>query len=460
MNLLIVTPYLPYPPNTGGRAAQFSMLKAYPNDFSIRLIYQVQGKEDRESARKLEEEIDNLEVVLCDPSLAPNLTLVPEEKPSVLIEILRLPARITWKLLFLYEVLIRKLARKQKAKQLPVLAKTKQPRLPFPAYSAINASLLRCIQNNLEWADLIQADFIDLLTLSSLPLDSLPIVFVAHQVHTSYVDSYFQSVDAFREERLLVNYHRQLTRLVERAFLDQYDAILVFSQEDKDELMSIGVERPVHVSPYTYPLDLKPVHPGRLLEADWKRELVFVGSGEHGPNEQGLEWFLRHVYPILDSSENGRDKPPLTVIGSWNQQQRKKLEQQGVHFAGFVDDLSEAMKGRISICPIQVGAGLRTKLLAAAMSSSPIVSTSLGCQGIGMEHSRHCLIADNPSDFAAQVKRLLDERLTLGADLAAHAYSLVQTKFSLDSVGRQRADVYNRLLDELKVQSRTAKGRN
>lgn len=448
MNLLIVTPYLPYPPNTGGRAAQFSMLKAYPNDFNIRLIYQVQGEEDAESARKLEEEIDNLEVVLCDPFPEHSSTLVPEEKPSVFIKILRLPARITWKLLFLYEVLIRKLTRKYKAEQVPVLAKTKQPRLPFPAYSAINASLLRCIQNHLEWADLVQADFIDLLTLSSLPLDSLPIVFVAHQVHTSYVDSYFQSQDAFREEKLLVDYHRQLTRLVERAFLDQYDAILVFSQEDKDELISMGVHRPVHVSPYTYPLDLKPVHPGRLLEADWKRELVFVGSGEHGPNEQGLEWFLRHVYPILESGENGHGKPPVTVIGSWNHQQRQKLEQQGVHFAGFVDDLSEAVKGRISICPIQVGAGLRTKLLAAAMSSSPIISTSLGCQGIGMEHARHCLIADNPSEFAAGVMRLLDERLTLGADLAAHAYSLVQSEFSLESVGRQRADVFNRLLGE------------
>lgn len=454
MNLLIVTPYLPYPPNTGGKAAQFSMLKAYPKNFSIRLIYKAQAKEDSESARQLEEQFGNLRVVLCDPFPESSSELVPKEKPSVAIKVLRLPARIAWKLLFLYELQIRKLSRKHKASKVPLLAKAKPPKLPLPAYGEINASLLSCIQDNLDWADLIQADFYDLLTLSALPLDSLPKVFIAHQVHTSYVDTFFQSFATDCKEPLLIDYHRQLTRLVEHTFLNQYDAVLVFSQEDKEKLASIGVESPIHVSPYTFPLDLKPVHPDLLLEADWKRELVFIGSGEHGPNEQGLEWFLRHVYPILDSSKSGHGKPRLTVIGSWSLDQRKRLEQQGAHFSGFVNDLSEAVKGRICICPIQIGAGLRTKLLAAAICSSPIVSTSLGCQGIGMQHERHCLIADSPSDFATQVIRLSDERITLRAELAANTYSLVQSNFSLESVWRQRAEIYKRLLEDQKARSK------
>jgi glycosyltransferase involved in cell wall biosynthesis len=457
LKLLIVTPYLPYPPNSGGRAAQFSMLKAYPPNFSIRLIYKAQAKEDAESARLLEEEFKNLTVILCDPFPESGLEPAPSEKPSLALKILRLPARITWKLLFLYESLINKLPLTRKAEKPLQPAKGKQPQLPYPAYSEISASLLRCIQENLEWADLVQSDFIDLLTLSSLPLNSLPKVFVAHQVHTSYVDTYFQSADINNDDKILNNYHQQLTRLIERTFLDQYDAILVFSDEDKEQLKSIGVDRPIHVSPYTFPLDLKPVNPDSLFEADWKPELVFIGSGEHGPNEQGLEWFLRQVYPILDSGEHGYVKPHLTVIGSWSLNQRTRLEQQSVHFSGFVDDLSEAVKGRVCICPILIGAGLRTKLLAAAMCSSPIVSTSLGCQGIGMQHARHCLIADSPSDFAAQVMRLLKERSTLGAQLAANAFSLVKNGFSLDVAGRQREEIYNQLLADRIIRSKATK---
>jgi len=233
---------------------------------------------------------------------------------------------------------------------------------------------------------------------------------------------------------------------LESAFLEKYDAIIVFSQQDMNKIRSMGVKRPILVSPFTYPLDIKPVHPKSLAKEDWKRELVFIGSGEHGPNEKGLEWFLDEVYSRLDKKENGLGKPPLNVIGSWSVEQQQKLQVEGVYFLGFVSDLSEAIKGRACICPIQIGAGLRTKLLAAAISSSPIITTSLGCQGIGMEHEVHCLMADDPIDFANQISRLMEEINQLGPKLAANAYTLVETDFSLDTVARQRTEIFEALL--------------
>ena len=305
---------------------------------------------------------------------------------------------------------------------------------------------MNAIQSNLDWADLIQADFVDLLHLSCLTLGSKPKIFVVHQVHTSYVETFFQSSDAKNEDRLLTEYHCKLTHLLESAFLEKYDAIIVFSQQDMNKIRSMGVKRPILVSPFTYPLDIKPVHPKSLAKEDWKRELVFIGSGEHGPNEKGLEWFLDEVNSRLDKKENGLGKPPLNVIGNWSVEQQQKLQVEGVYFLGFVSDLSEAIKGRACICPIQIGAGLRTKLLAAAISSSPIITTSLGCQGIGMEHEVHCLMADDPIDFANQISRLMEEINQLGPKLAANAYTLVETDFSLDMVARQRTEIFEALL--------------
>jgi glycosyltransferase involved in cell wall biosynthesis len=447
VNILAVTPYLPYPPNSGGKAAQFSMLKAYPSHYNIRLIYKAQTKEDTQNAIKLEGQLKNLKVLLCDPVEEADDEPDADEKQNIVKRVLHFPARVAWKLLLLYESLIHTINRKSKDVIEEERTHPQFRQLPVPAYHQVSASVLSAIQSNLEWADLIQADFVDLLHLSCLKLGSKPKVFVVHQVHTSYVESFFQSTVTKDEERLVSEYHCQLTQLLEKTFLEKYDAIIVFSQEDQDKLKAIGVHRPIQISPFTYPLDLRHVHPNSLSQKDWKRELVFIGAGDHGPNEKGLQWFLDHVYPKLDEYNNGQGKPPLKVIGSWSAEQQQKLQGQDVCFLGFVDDLSETIKGRVCICPIQIGAGLRTKLLAAAISSSPIVTTSLGCQGIGMKHDVHCLIADSPSDFAAQVLRLLDRIDQLGPEFATNAYSLVKNNFSMDTVAKQRMKIFESLLE-------------
>jgi len=446
LNILLVTPYLPYPQDSGGKAAQFSMLKAYPSHYNIRLIYKAQVKEDTENALKLEGQFENLKVLLCDPIKEAGDEARADGKHDIGRQVLQFPARITWKLLFIYQSLISKIRPERKVAMGGDCVRPQLPHLPVPAYHQLSASVLNSIQDNLDWADLIQADFVDLLHLSCLTLGSKTKIFVAHQVHTSYVETFFQSGVVKEEERLLAEYHCKLTYLLESAFLEKYDAIIVFSQEDKDKIKAMGVERPIMVSPFTYPLDIKPVHPNSLVKEDWKRELVFIGSGEHGPNEKGLQWFLDNVYSRLDDNCYGQAKPLLKVIGSWSLEQQQKLQAKGVYFCGFVSELSEAIKGRVCICPIQIGAGLRTKLLAAAISCSPIITTSLGCQGIGMEHDVHCLIADDPIDFANQVLRLLKNIDQLGPELAANAYSLVETNFSLEAVAKQRTEFFESLL--------------
>ena len=446
MNILLVTPYLPYPQDSGGKAAQFSMLKAYPRHYNIRLIYKAQVKEDAVNATKLEGQLGNLKVLLCDPINEADNEARADLKQDIGRQVLHFPARITWKLLFLYQSLINKIRPERKVAMGGDRVRPQLPHLPVPAYHQLSASVLNTIQDNLDWADLIQADFVDLLHLSCLTLGSKPKIFVAHQVHTSYVETFFQSSDAHNENQLLTEYHCKLTDLLESAFLEKYDAIIVFSQQDKDKIKAMGVKRPILVSPFTYPLDIQPVHPNSLAKEDWKTELVFIGSGEHGPNEKGLEWFLDNIYSRLHNKEYRLGKPQLKIIGSWSLEQQQKLQVEGVCFLGFVSDLSEAIKGRVCICPVQIGAGLRTKLLAAAISSSPIITTSLGCQGIGMEHDVHCLIADDPIDFANQVLRLLKNIDQLGLELAANAYSLVETNFSLEAVAKQRTEFFESLL--------------
>jgi hypothetical protein len=448
MNILIVTPYLPYPPDSGGRAAQFSMFSAYPENYRIRVIYRVQTQADIESAKALESLLDNLTVILCDETQENTKQIEPPPKKSLALRLLHFPARVTWKLLLKYESLINRAGPQSRSSKLDKLSQPEQVRLPFSAYSEVSQPVLRAIQSNLEWADLIQADFTDAMTLSCLSLNTKPKVFVAHQVHTSYVNTFFQSSPPKEGDNVAWEYHLRLTQLMERVFLQEYDGIIVFSQADRDELNKIGVDRPILISPYTYPLDIDPVDPSRLSDKDWKRELVFIGSGEHGPNEEGLEWFLENVYPRLHEYQLSDSKPPLMVVGKWSPEQQQKFSEDRVSFVGFVDNLSEAIQGRICICPIRIGAGLRTKLLAAAICSSPIVTTTLGCQGIGMEHDVHCLIADSASEFAAHLVCLLNNIESMAPMLASNANQLVKTRFSQEAVSKDRMSFYETLVSE------------
>lgn len=447
MNILIVTPYLPYPPDSGGRAAQLSMLGAYPKNYNIRLIYRVQAKKDIESAKILERSLGNLTVILCDEKQESIGRIEPSPKPILARRLLRLPARVTWKLLMQYESLINRHEAQSRSVEIDKAVKLEQVRLPFAAYHEISPPVLKAIQDNLEWADLVQADFVDLITLSCLSLNTKPKVFVAYQVHTSYVDTFFRSKAPKVEDSVVAEYHSRLTRQIERTFLQNYDGIIVFSQEDRDELKRIGVDRPVLVSPYTFPLDINPVDPNSISNEGWREELVFIGSGDHGPNEEGLEWFLEKVYPKLHESRPNGGRPPLIVIGKWSSKQQGRFNEDQVRFVGFVDNLSEAIQGRICICPIRIGAGLRTKLLAAAICSSPIVTTTLGCQGIGMEHDVHCLIADSASEFAAQLIRLLNNISSMAPMLASNANQLVKSHFSQEVVSKDRISFYESLVN-------------
>ena len=67
VNILLATPHLAYPQDTGSYAAQFSMLKAHLRHCNIRLIYKAQTRKDTENTIKLENQLENLKVLLCDP---------------------------------------------------------------------------------------------------------------------------------------------------------------------------------------------------------------------------------------------------------------------------------------------------------------------------------------------------------------------------------------------------------
>jgi glycosyltransferase involved in cell wall biosynthesis len=122
-----------------------------------------------------------------------------------------------------------------------------------------------------------------------------------------------------------------------------------------------------------------------------------------------------------------------------------------IRFSGFVPELPKALENRIMVVPLWVGSGIRSKILSAWGASCPVVSTSIGAEGLPGVPGRDFVLADNAQAFARACVDLSKDTAQLSR-IAANGLELVKEHYSLKVAGRKRLEVYEKLL----AKSRTA----
>jgi len=135
--------------------------------------------------------------------------------------------------------------------------------------------------------------------------------------------------------------------------------------------------------------------------------MLFLGAFRHPPNRIALEWFVNRVLPrILERRPEAR----LLVVGSEAPPAQLVEGSNGaVKLLGFVDDVREPLERySVFVCPILSGSGVRVKLLEAFASGIPVVSTTIGAEGLARDNGEFCVLADEPEEFARQVLRILE----------------------------------------------------
>ena len=141
--------------------------------------------------------------------------------------------------------------------------------------------------------------------------------------------------------------------------------------------------------------------------------MLFLGSFRHPPNQEGLQWFTQKVLPaVLEQKPRAR----LVIVGS-EPPPRHSLPAlpDNIELRGFVEDVREPL-GRYAlfVCPILSGSGMRVKLLEAFAAGIPVVSTTLGAEGLARKDQAGkdgdiCALADDPSEFARKIVDLFDD---------------------------------------------------
>ncbi|HXF90423.1 MAG TPA: glycosyltransferase family 4 protein [Candidatus Nitrosotenuis sp.] len=180
--------------------------------------------------------------------------------------------------------------------------------------------------------------------------------------------------------------------------------VLVNSIEAQDLAQKIPTKKIVHI-PNRVDTSLFVPIKNRAEE----NTLVFHGLLTQHHNQTAIENFLSDVFPLIRSR---CEDCKVYFIGGGASQRLLLKESRGIHFTGYVDDIcSWLSKGKVYVSWILGGSGMKTKILEAMALGIPIVTTSHGVHGFPVKNGVHCVISDDPNEFALSVIELLrDEK--------------------------------------------------
>jgi polysaccharide biosynthesis protein PslH len=214
-------------------------------------------------------------------------------------------------------------------------------------------------------------------------------------------------------------------RELEDELLGVFDVVLVPSEQDA---LAIGVPSVV------YPNALPSV-PAPDVQAG--ESVVFSGNLEYHPNLAALRYFSRDIWPVLRQC---RPNLEWRVLGRNDEQARRMLaELPGVRIVGPVDDaLRSIAESRVAVVPLLSGSGTRVKILESWAAGVPVVSTTIGAEGLRVRSGEHLLIADDAGAFVRAICRLLDDA-ALASRVRKNGRALFETEFTWEAAW-QRLD--------------------
>ena len=164
-------------------------------------------------------------------------------------------------------------------------------------------------------------------------------------------------------------------------------------------------------------------------------DLVFVGSMDWLPNVDGVFYFVRQILPLIRQS---RPATTLAIVGRTPPPKVSQLadEDPGIQVTGTVADIRPYLwSSAVSIVPLRIGGGTRLKIYEAMAAQIPVVSTTIGAEGLSVNPPRDIRIADTPEHFASHCLELLGSP-EIRARVSQAAWEMVSSSFSWENVAR------------------------
>jgi glycosyltransferase involved in cell wall biosynthesis len=355
MNILVIAPRFPYPPDRGGEITIYNFIKHLSERDTVSLICYYDSEQE--------------------------LVYLPE---------LRRYAR---------DVIP---VRRHKKWALPVLFRWLLLGDCYMAARHSRRAMRLAISKKIaeESFDLLQVE--SFLLMGNIPTSTaLPIVLDMHNVFYQIV---MRMADSFYNPlvRLVARFEVRRTRLQEMASWRRATINVAVSEGDRDMLwQACGRNVPCEI-----------VRPGAGTASRVQQgtvcpnRVLFVGSLHYHPNIDGLTYFVVEIAPLVRAKHPevefvvvGRDPKPEFV---------SFLEGHGIRVFANVKDLTPYLESAaVEVVPLRIGGGVRMKILEAMAAGKAVVTTAVGCEGLPVVDEQHLLVRNDPQSFAQAVVELL-----------------------------------------------------
>jgi GT2 family glycosyltransferase/Tfp pilus assembly protein PilF len=223
------------------------------------------------------------------------------------------------------------------------------------------------------------------------------------------------------------------TRRLELAMYRRADMVLTVTEKDRDTLLEEAPDLNVGIS--------TDIHPITDETGDGERkDIVFVGNFNHDPNEDAVIYFMEEIWPLVKERVPGLK---FYIVGNAPTDRVEAYASDDVVVTGFVPEvIPYLLKAKAFVVPLRYGAGLKGKIGEALSCGIPIITTSVGAEGMDLVHRRSAMISDDPDQFAAMVSEVCSDS-DLWDTLSNEGKTLARRNYSYEAVESYWKEVFD-----------------
>ena len=395
MRILIITNIFPYPPISGGALRNYNLLRRVAQHHEVWLASILESPTQLEGLSHLSE--------LCQ------------------------------------EVLTGLVRRRRKIEHLPGLlfyaARGWPLELKF-RYSQELAQKVRQLCSQVDF-DIIQIEE----SRMALYLEELPRKSQSKNILTFYDVAFaqtarFVSLDQPALTRLRSVLHSWEMRHWEARYTKRFDCAITVSEVDRSLLLGEDPNLRVEVIPNG--VDTRQYQP--LLRANQPPAIMFLGNMSYFPCIDAARYLIKEILPHV---RRAIPEMEVWIVGADPVPEVRQLECDYIHVTGRVPDVSSYYdRSTVSVVPLRAGGGTRLKILEAMALGRPVVSTSIGCEGLDVINGEHLLVADRPEHFSEQIVCLFRDQV-LYKKIVTNARRLVENNYDWDSIAGKLMNLYD-----------------
>ena len=272
------------------------------------------------------------------------------------------------------------------------------------------------------------------------------VIFDAHNAVWTIVERMKENARWFLKPILAIEAKR--VKKYEGELLQKVDYVLAVTEIDRTLLEdALPFSSTVRKNDFVSPITVIPiaVDTERLQPVNRKpgsKNIVTLGTLHYPPNADGIRWFFTEVFPLVQKRV---PDATLTIIGKNPPQDFLDLAERNpgkIRVTGYVSDLVPYLEeSALMVVPVRAGGGMRVRILEAFAYGMPVVTTTVGLEGIQATSDSHVLVADTPADFANSTSELL-ENASLQAKLALNGRELASRKYDWQAVLSAMKQIY------------------